>query len=1045
LKGTPYYSTETDRDERSAKDRVPAWPLVYYRSPTLSVLWPFIEVSDEFMAFRPLASVYGLDKPRDQRVYSLLWPLGQFNRAEKENRFFPVFWGDGYAVGFPLYWHLGHPSKPEGGMDALIPLWWYSKDRHGYSANILWPLINVKDQPDGRGWRVWPLAGAYRDGADRGYYRFVAWPLAHQWSSGRGGEKGEAVLPLYVRLNTRGESSFYSLLYSRHRDADSSWDLLLPLLYHSRNSEGSKTFTPLYFRGVSADRKSAWQLLLPLYYSNRNPASRTLISLIYSRYRDEVSSWDLVFPLVYHSRDPEGKKTLSPLFFQGESADRKSAWQLLLPLYYSSRNPEGRTLVTLLGGRIQDEEGTGWAALPLLAGGVHKKDGTSLFLSVPWSSGSFSDGSRWALIPPVMFKTAKGKDRNLYTPLYAAGTRDEGTRSWQTVIPLWYRSEGDGETMLATLLGGWQTDHSGRRWLIWPLLSGGHRGDKGRDIWVAAPLFHARWDQAGLSHHLLPLYWWDAHDRRLISPVVSTWGNAASGRKTTLVPPALTLYSSEPRRKDLWTLAGLAHLSWGEQPGSSHVLPLYYTDPRSGTFLSLPWSRWTGQQGSTNTLIAPALSWLTRRKARSDLWAVGPLAHFSWGAEAGQSHVLPLYYSNSKSGTFLSLLWSRWKGAQGSTNTLIAPILSWLTRRENRSDLWALGPLAHFSWGKKQGASHIFPLFYRNKSDGTFVSLPYAHWKDGETERDLYPPLLSMYTRTGGEKRLDALLGLFSERWGEGRHDGYLLPLYYYDAGHSFYTPLFGWNKDPEAGYYYPLTPLVGVRTGSHSGGWLFPLWSRDHDKAKNETSGNFLWGTYSKTAEESESSLIPLFSYRDRKADPGQGSTNFWGGTYGKTFWCLPAIWYRNTMNITPVLTKEGRPSGQTETSLARDHGCFPLWTYTHLKTPVGGDETFGSLLMPFYDYNTSIKPAESPGVQPQTYVRRRVLWRFWHYERNNDTVSVDIFPAITYDRAADGNRRWAFLWRAFRYEKGPEGRKLDLLFIPLLRQSAAAAGKRE
>jgi hypothetical protein len=27
------------------------------------------------------------------------------------------------------------------------------------------------------------------------------------------------------------------------------------------------------------------------------------------------------------------------------------------------------------------------------------------------------------------------------------------------------------------------------------------------------------------------------------------------------------------------------------------------------------------------------------------------------------------------------------------------------------------------------------------------------------------------------------------------------------------------------------------------------------------------------------------------------------------------------------------------------------------------------------------------------------------------------------------------SFLWRAFRYERDPEGRTLDLLFIPVLR----------
>jgi hypothetical protein len=57
------------------------------------------------------------------------------------------------------------------------------------------------------------------------------------------------------------------------------------------------------------------------------------------------------------------------------------------------------------------------------------------------------------------------------------------------------------------------------------------------------------------------------------------------------------------------------------------------------------------------------------------------------------------------------------------------------------------------------------------------------------------------------------------------------------------------------------------------------------------------------------------------------------------------------------------------------------------------------------------------------------------YHYEREKDDVSVDVFPAITYDRTRDGMRKWSFLWRAFRYETGPDGTKLDLLFIPLVR----------
>jgi hypothetical protein len=85
-------------------------------------------------------------------------------------------------------------------------------------------------------------------------------------------------------------------------------------------------------------------------------------------------------------------------------------------------------------------------------------------------------------------------------------------------------------------------------------------------------------------------------------------------------------------------------------------------------------------------------------------------------------------------------------------------------------------------------------------------------------------------------------------------------------------------------------------------------------------------------------------------------------------------------------------------------------------------------------YDHKHEKNPATKD--EPTTdYVRRRILWRLWHYERLNGDVSIDIFPAITYDTKTNGFHKVSFLWRLFRYEKGPKGKKLDLLFIPLIR----------
>jgi hypothetical protein len=124
------------------------------------------------------------------------------------------------------------------------------------------------------------------------------------------------------------------------------------------------------------------------------------------------------------------------------------------------------------------------------------------------------------------------------------------------------------------------------------------------------------------------------------------------------------------------------------------------------------------------------------------------------------------------------------------------------------------------------------------------------------------------------------------------------------------------------------------------------------------------------------------------------------------------------------------------------RKNGCFPLWTYASSAT-VGTPqrETKASLLLLLYDYNRKIQP-ESPTSTPTDTTRARVLWRLWHYERANDDVSVDIFPAITYDRKGDAFKKVTFLWRFFRYERGNEGRKLDLLFLPVMRKQNANPG---
>ncbi len=110
-----------------------------------------------------------------------------------------------------------------------------------------------------------------------------------------------------------------------------------------------------------------------------------------------------------------------------------------------------------------------------------------------------------------------------------------------------------------------------------------------------------------------------------------------------------------------------------------------------------------------------------------------------------------------------------------------------------------------------------------------------------------------------------------------------------------------------------------------------------------------------------------------------------------------------------------------------------FPLWKHNVSDRQVEGSllET-RSVLGILYDSRH-----EQESEEQTDYLRRRVLWRLFHYEKLNGDMSTDIFPGITIDSYESGYRKVSVLWRLFRYERDPEsdGRKLDLLFVPLKR----------
>lgn len=862
MKGTPFYTGEYSTRKGPAEDRVNLWPLLYYRDPALSVLWPLAELTDDHVAVRPLFSVYGLD--REKKVTNVLCPLATFDQNTGRNRIFSVSWRKGRASVFPLYWH-SHAADGSRVNDMLLPLWIHNRDRQGTSTHVLPPVFHYLNTERKKGGHLWPLAGRY-SGVE-GTYAFAAWPLAHRWTQ-KDGDRGHMVLPLYARARGKEWERFFSLPFSRGSNVTGgSWHCVPPLYHRESGPEGSHFMTPLLGWGTNSVDGTKWGYALPFTVSTDGIDGGGVYTPLYGTWQNgERTGWG-IWPL---------------LSWGSEEGDAAESWWL-----------------GALGHSTRDGEDYSRYVAPLF---YQSKDGAdSTFISLPWMQHRTAE-SEWSCLPPVFYRGTNTGGRTLLTPLFASGESRADDAAWHTVPPLYYKRDAGDESLFATLLGGWRSDDSGRTLFVPPLLSWVDTREEGGEVWALAPLIHAEWDGEDRKHHVLPLYYCDSEMGMLLSPLLSRW-------------------------------------------------------------------------------------------------------------EAGEDRV-----------------------------TAVPPLLSWKIDGEDRSDLWMAGPLAHLSWGEKADTRHVLPLFYQNRATDTFISAAYATWKGGDTRYRAVPPLLSWSEKSKARRELNVALGLYrhENNTALGDRQSHLFPFYAYDNNEHFYTPLFGWKKDSRDGFTYPLTPLFGFRQGRDDGWWLFPFYSHRRNDEAERRYDRFLWGNYSRTGAQRRSGLFPFYGYNNRTLDGGepQDAAN---GTYGPSLWALPACWYRNRTYVNTVperLRKEGADGKRIDH--VRSHGFFPLWSHRSSRTEGRSHEqSKTSVLLALFDHKHEVRPAREPAGEPSDYTLSRVLWRLWHYEKLNGDVSVDVFPGITYDsRPDEAFRSVSFLWRLFRYETSATGKKLDLLFLPLMRR---------
>jgi len=676
--------------------------------------------------------------------------------------------------------------------------------------------------------------------------------------------------------------------------------------------------------------------------------------------------------------------------------------------------------------------------------------------------GDSKDTWEYNLLWPLCQADTRGHDYRIFPLFWGEGRRAGGNpQTYHVLFPFGWHYEDETCSLFPLWLSdrdGWSegrfTEHD--LWLAWPLI---HVHDGTREqAWHAALFGRYRYAEENETYTGYPwpmLFSWQTPDEDGFFSPLYTYQQGKGKRAEngwSVSPPLLSWHTWSPGDDDYWALGPLLHYRTGSAVDAWHaaLIGRYRDHRKDATYAGYPW----------------------------------PL-FFSWQTRQEKGRFTPFYASQENR-------------EDGSRRSTLLPLLSWHAKRGNDDDYWLLGPLLRYRTGDVSEAWHValigryrdlknetlhagypWPLFFTWQTPrhrGLFTPLYAAETGTADEVRDGWaalPPLLSWHLWKESSDDFYALLGLFREHRDPETRSGHLLPVYAYDRqDRLLFTPLVGWDQpDPHdpSGLWYPFTPLAGVRTGHARGGWLFPLFSHTASATNDTASTRFLLLGYARhethawrsgLCSSRRAGFFPLFSRsstvsscedepEDGCAERAEQRSRFLLLQASRDVQALhrapaggPPAAGTNRLDRMNLEAWQARKAKGDYRSSSRSRTVFPIWSSsTDQETRRDGallrKNAETSLLFFLYDVKSRFEAAsDGPQNAATDEERRRILWRLWHYERRGGDVSVDLFPAITYDRHADGFSKTSFLWRLYRYERHPGGGvDLDLLFLPLSR----------
>ncbi|MCE5231371.1 hypothetical protein LLG95_17480 [bacterium] len=495
MESSPIWDTDT---RNLSENRVNLWPVVYWRDPALSVLWPFYTATDAGNALVPLYEYrrdeqtlrIGTIHPEIPSLFATVDSKNQYTRVlntvvDRKNKDF---------VFFPFYFQ-NYGKYPD---QFLFPVWYHDGD--GFWT----PLVTWRDDLKGA---LGPLFCRYQDGGAKKYY--APWPLVAWWKDGN--ERYARAFPLFRYRHDGKDYCDWALagLGGRYRDGRDSGSWLVPLWYSETEGRDSKFISLPYMSVRSGDhiienallnayvsvsegdqyhRSALWpvvnwwhkpgsdgQSVLPFYrFECGGDGVSSFLSPLYSFKSD--GSMRNIGLVLFHESNANGKRFGTVLWpmaqWWGDSSG--ASGRMVLPLFYETKAPGKHTLITPLGAssRGGDLEYTNILGPVYYERSKPSKAQRYRTIAFPfWYE--FDDGGNRRQVLAPLFMREKGIDGGSFmTPVYSRGVwSDSQFLNLGMILYHWSKDRHETKTSVLASVVGWSKDEDGSRrsWHVFPL------------------------------------------------------------------------------------------------------------------------------------------------------------------------------------------------------------------------------------------------------------------------------------------------------------------------------------------------------------------------------------------------------------------------------------------------------------------------------------------------------------------------------------------------------------------------------------------------